>query len=123
MSNVYEKLIRFMPIRVVLRRHADGEIEGLVENSFSMDWSKQRVNIFWSGKAYSMLGEHMLDGVESAEYNCKKTEPDLFTPEEFVVDPLAEDSPIEIDWEAWLNATDKFTKRNAPFKVKQHAVS
>lgn len=110
------RLERFLPIRVVIRRYMDGQIEGLTEESFSMNWSKNRVNIFWSGKAYSILGEHVLDGVADANYNCKPTEGDLITPSEMVIDPLAPDSPIKIDWEKWLSATSKYDKRNAPFK-------
>jgi len=112
------RLERFLPIRVVIRRHADSKIEGLVEHSFSMAWAEDRVNIFWSGKAYSILGEHELDGVKNANGNCTPTEGDLFTPEELVIDPLAPDSPIEIDWNKWLSATSKFNKRNAPFVVR-----
>jgi hypothetical protein len=103
-------LSRYLPIRVVIR-HNEGVIQGLVENSFSLDWSATRVNIFWSGKAYSMLGEHDLNGIENAKHNAKAAG-------DLVIDPLAEDSPIEIDWEKWLASTTKFDKRNAPFKVK-----
>jgi hypothetical protein len=113
-----ERLNRFLPIRCVVRKHSDGTIEGMTEESFCLDWSKFRVNIFWSGKAYSILGEHQLDGIADAEYNCKKSEGDLFTPTEFVIDPLAEDSPIDVDWERWLNAVGKYDKRNAHFKLK-----
>lgn len=107
-----QKLERFLPIRVVVRIE-DGAIEGRVEHSFSMGWERKCINIFWSGNAYSMLGEHKLDGVSWAEQNVNS-----YNPKEFVIDPLAEDSPVEIDWESWLSATTKFDKRNAPFKVK-----
>lgn len=121
-QEIKEKLQRFLPIRCVVRQHnVDRKVMGLVEHSFCMDWSDNRVNIFWSGKAYSILGEHTLDGVEWASGNCTPTDGDLITPAEFVIDPLAEDSPIEVDWEKWLTATDKFTKRNAPFKTKGEA--
>ncbi len=110
------KLQRFLPIRVVVRINNE-EIEGKIEHSFSMDWSKNLVNIFWSGKAYSILGEHELNGPDWASKNVNE-----FNPNEFVIDPLGEDSPIEIDWERWLLATSKFSKRNADFKVKPHGV-
>lgn len=103
-------LSRLLPIRVVLREN-EGKIEGLVENSFSMSWSDKVVNIFWSGKAYSMLGEHSLDAVADAQHNAKS--------DGKVIDPLADDSPIEVDWEAWTKATTKFNQRNAPFKLKE----
>lgn len=103
-------LSRYLPIRVVIR-NVDGKLEGLTENSFSMDWSENRVNIFWSGKAYSLLGEHILDGVENAKHNARNGD--------LVIDPLSDDSPIEVDWEKWLSSTTKYDKRNAPFKVKE----
>ena len=109
------RLERYLPIRVVVRRHADGAIEGLTEESWNLNWSANRVNIFWSGKAYSILGETTLDGVADAKHNCKASRPDLFTPEELVIDPLTQDSPIAIDWVRWLNASHKYDKRNAHF--------
>lgn len=108
---IKHNLSHLLPIRVVVRITEDGKIEGLTENSFSMDWSPNRVNIFWSGKAYSILGEHNLDANRDAEHNAK--EGDL------VIDPLAEDSPIEVDWAAWRAATSKYDKRNAPFTMRK----
>jgi hypothetical protein len=102
-------LSRYLPIRVVLRKE-DDKFKGLIENSFSIDLSETRVRVWWSGKAYSILGEHNLNGIEDAERNAKYGD--------LVVDPFAEDSPIEVDWEAWGKATDKFGKRNAPFRIK-----
>ena len=110
------RIERFLPLRVVIRRHADGSIEGLTEESWNMNWSANRANIFWSGKAYSMLGESVLDAEADAKHNCKKnTASDLFTAQEMVIDPMAEDSPIAIDWKRWLNAAHKYDKRNAHF--------
>lgn len=104
------ELARFLPIRVVLRKGDDGEITGLCEGSFSMDWSKHNVRIWWSGKAYSFLGEHNLNGIDDAEHNAKAGD--------LVIDPLLDDSPIEVDWDRWQKATDKYGKRNAPFKIR-----
>jgi hypothetical protein len=109
---IQQKLERFKPIRMVVKSQ-DGKIQGRVENSFSMSWDTTRANVFWSGPAYSMLGEHTLDGEHWAKQNINE-----FALNEFIIDPLAEDSPIEVDWEHWLNATDKFNKRNALFNVK-----
>lgn len=112
------RLERFLPLRVVIRRHADGSIEGLTEESWNMNWSDKRVNIFWSGKAYSILGESILDAQADAEHNCSQDQaPDLFTAEEMVIDPLAEDSPIMVDWKRWLSASNKYDKRNAHFVI------
>lgn len=104
-----QALVRYLPIRIVLRKTED-KLQGLVENSFSMDMSDTHVSIFWSGKAYSMLGQHNLNGIKDAEHNAK--EGDL------ILDPFAEDCPVEINWDKWLNATTKYGKRNAPFKLK-----
>ena len=107
-----EALIRFLPIRVVLRKGEDGTLQGLTEESFSMGWESKYIRIWWSGKAYSNFGTtHEINGIEDAKYNAK--EGDL------VIDPLAEDSPIQIDWNSWLSATTKYYKRNAPFKIKE----
>lgn len=111
-----ERLESMLPMRVVLRRHADGTLEGLTEETWNLNWSATHVNVFWSGKAYSILGEQTIDGVADAQFNCKSdSSPDVFTPQEMVIDPLAEDSPIRIDWTRWLHASTKYDKRNAHF--------
>lgn len=102
-------LSRYLPVRIVLR-HEDETYTGRIEESFSMGYSKNRVRIWWSGKAYSFLGEHIIDGEDDATLNAREGD--------IVVDPLSEDCPVEIDWDAWISATDKYGKRNAPFKVK-----
>lgn len=102
-------LERYKPIRIVMCESPDG-LEGLIENSFSMNYHKNRVNIFWSGKAYSMLGEHEINGIEWAEHNAKKTD--------YIFDPLDPMCPVTVDWAAWLSASSKFYKRNAPFSKK-----
>jgi hypothetical protein len=111
-DEITEKLKPFLPLRVVL--HVEGgTIRGLVEHSFSMNTDPKRVLIFWSGKAYSILGECTIDAVEDAAGNCKTEEGQV------VFDPLSPDCPIEINWEHWLTAFlgegSKFNKRNAPF--------
>lgn len=108
------KLEPYFPIRMVVRIH-EGKVQGKVEHSFSMDWDDGHVNVFWSGKAFSMLGEHQLNGEKWAKGNLNQ-----WKTEEFLIDPLAEDSPIEVDWEKWIASTDKFNKRNAHFTVKPH---
>lgn len=101
---------RYLPIRVILAEK-EGKLQGYVEHSFSMDWSETQVLIYWSGKAYSMLGEHKLDAIKWSSDNNVAAGGTIY-------DPLTEDCPIEIDWARWLSATNKFDKRNAPFKLK-----
>ena len=113
-----ERLARFLPVRAVIRWHADGSLEGLTEESWNMNWSDKRINIFWSGKAYSMLGESVLNAQADAEHNCKKSTPhDLFTAQETIIDLMASDCPIAVDWKRWLDARHKYDKRNAHFIV------
>jgi hypothetical protein len=108
-----ERLQELAPIYAVFTVNKEGEIFGLVEESFSMSLSKERANIFWSGKAYSNLGTtHVLDGKKWAEENCRQQG-------YFMLDLLSQDCPIEIDFEGWLKAETKYYKRNAKFKVKK----
>jgi hypothetical protein len=104
-------LTRYLPIRIVLRKTEDGKVQGLCEDSFYMSMSDHHVRIWWSGKAYSMLGEHNISGIDDAEYNAK--EGDL------ILDPFLDDCPVEINWEKWRAATTKYSHRNAPFKMKE----
>jgi len=104
-----DRLVNCVPLRIVLKRTPEG-ILGLTEESFSMGWEKDRVNIFWSGKAYSMLGEHVLDAKEDAARNSREGDE--------VWDPADENCPVSINWTKWINATNKYDKRNAPFEVK-----
>jgi hypothetical protein len=105
-----EGLVRFLPVRVLLRKGEDGTLEGYCEDSFSMSWVKNRARIYWSGTAYSNFGStHQLDAVKDIQQDVKEGY--------LVVDPIAEDSPIKVDWERWLKATGKYDKRNAHFKI------
>lgn len=115
---VPEELARFLPIRLVFRRDAEGRLLGLTEESWNMNRSRERVRVWWSGKAYSIFGEHTINGVDDSLYNCKYGD--------FVVDPLAEDSPVEVNWQYWLTAMTagerrKYDSRNAPFSVKEES--
>lgn len=104
-------LARFLPLRIVMRKGDNGNLEGLVEYSFCLGTSSSDVRIWWSGKAYSMIGEHHINGINDAEHNTK--------PGDLIFDPLAEDCPVEINWVAWRSATQKYGQRNAPFKLKE----
>ena len=109
-AEMMERIIKMAPFRIILKCDAEGKLQGLCENSFSMSWESNRVLIFWSGKAYSMLGEHELDAQKNAEHNRNK-------PDEAIYDPFSDECPIEIDWVRWLNATSKYDQRNAHFTV------
>lgn len=89
-SDINERLRKLSPIRVIIRKNSAGKIEGQVEHSFSMGWSENLVNIYWSGTAYSMLGEHEMNAIEWANGNA-------INPGEMVIDPLTPDSPIKVD--------------------------
>ena len=116
---------RLSPLWVVLRQ-APGENgwHGLVENSFTMEWNSDRVCIFWTGIAYSILGEHCINGQDSAreqvEYYTKK-HPDCKIQ---AFDAQSPECPIEIDWDYWWEAMQagarrKYDSRNAKFKIKE----
>lgn len=118
-DDIKNELARFLPIAVVLQIKND-QITGRIEESFSMGWSPSDVRIWWSGKAYSFLGEHLLNGMTDAKHNMSAADSS-----QFVFDALSDDCPIEVDWSKWLTALksgDKFSSRNAPFKTKPHGV-
>ena len=112
-DKIKEQLERFLPMRVVIRKTSLG-YEGRTEESWNMAWSQKYVQIYWSGKAYSMLGEHDMNGVEWAEGNTGG--------DGILFDPLNDECPINVNWEKWLTATSKYDKRNAPFIVKSELV-
>lgn len=104
-------LSRYLPIRIVLRKGEDSKLQGLCEDSFGMSMSNYNVRIWWSGKAYSILGEHNINGIEDAGHNAKEGD--------IILDPLLDDCPVEVNWEKWTTATTKYDKRNALFTVKE----
>lgn len=104
-------LSRYLPIRIILRKVDNGELHGLCEDSFSIGTSGSFVRIWWSGKAYSILGEHNVSGIDDAKDNAKQGD--------LILDPLSDDCPVEIDWDRWLKSTTKYYKRNAPFGFKE----
>ncbi|MDX0267671.1 hypothetical protein GOC13_07490 [Sinorhizobium meliloti] len=88
---------------IVLRRDkGQNGFTGLVEHSFSMDWGADEVRFWWTGKAYSILGEHQLDGRKDAESQAKhyrEKHPDS----EFVVFDVRDPQlPVELDWSPYL---------------------
>ncbi len=112
---------KLLPLRVILRISEDGEhVEGLIENSFSMDWSKDRVLLLWSGAAHSNIGTtHTIEAQQDAEALCQGP----LCKDALILDPLDPECPIDVDFEFWMRAKNKFNFRNPPFKAKvvQHA--
>lgn len=105
---------KFLPIRIILRFDENGNIEGLCEDSFSMSWMKDRVQVYWSGKAYSILGEHQLDAVRDSAVNAKKFKAYAF-------DPMDSMCPVKLDLARWLNgvySNNKYEARNSIFEKK-----
>lgn len=111
-----------MPVFIVLARMPqENAYRGLIERSFSMDWDKDRVNMFWTGTAYSFLGTHSIDGKEDAEHMCKIYSERFPEWEIKVYDAKDKNCPVEIEWEAWAEAMlacSKFNSRNAKFSIK-----
>lgn len=103
-------LSHLLPLRIILRKE-DNIYKGVIENSFSIELSDKYVRLWTSGKAYSFLGEHILNADDDARHNSKKGD--------LIMDPFDEKCPIEIDWDKWRAAKDKFNIRNASFKYKE----
>lgn len=104
-------LSKYFPIRIVLSEDEARQIKGLCEDSFSMSYSDYNVRIWWSGKAYSLLGEHTVNGIADAEHNAGQGDK--------ILDPFSVDCPVEIDWDYWIKSTDKYSQRNAKFKMRK----
>jgi hypothetical protein len=120
-----QMLARISPLRIVMGKVKDGNALscGVVERSFSMDLDFDRVGVWWSGTASTIIGNVTIDAVEDADHHhayFTRHHPDF----EFVIlDPLAEDCPIEVDITQWLadlriGQRKKYEARNATWKIK-----
>ena len=86
-----------------------GNLEGYVEHSFSMDWSK--TNVKWYN--YDSLLFYMNDE------KGKKIWTELRKEGAFWIRINSKKSPISIDWEQYKKNIDKkFHRRNFPFVEK-----
>ncbi|MBY0361831.1 MAG: hypothetical protein K2X45_07975 [Phreatobacter sp.] len=122
------QLDNLLPIRGLLawKPGANAPV-GLIEHSFAMDFSPDRMLILWSGKARSLVGTLSLDAEDEAAdqmaYYAKKHPDWRFE----IVDPLSPDAPIAVDIARWLRflvgGGPKFEKRNALFQVKDEATN
>jgi hypothetical protein len=108
------RMAKMLPVRVILRV-VDKKIVGVVKNATSKSESESAVYIFVSDSEQRMQGGLTLDAVADANFNHN---PKNRT--EFLFDPLDLDSPIDVDWSKWLDATTKYDKSNAHFTPKLH---
>lgn len=122
-----ERLRRFLPIRVLVATEPGANHpKCLIEHSFSMDWSADDCLLFWSGKAYSILGEHTLNA--EREIVAQQKFYAMKHPKWKVegIDPLSPESPIQVNWARWLAALEtngsKFGKRNAPYRLSDSLI-
>ncbi len=135
MKSIKERaeFLKSLPSYVVIGKKDGDEIyQGVIENSFSMDLSKNRINVFWSSQnAVDMFGNTGLkvDGRVDAEryrdYFAKGHSDMVFE----VVDLHSPDCCVVIDWEEKAEAgmpdpkklsgvKDKFRARNPRFTVR-----
>lgn len=112
------------PMYFVLgRRPGDNCLISPIERSFCMDVSTERAFVFRTGKFYSILGEHDIDGLAWATEECERCNRDHPGWDFKVYDAHAEDFPIEVDWEAWNRDLEhrvgrKFAIRNPAFVMR-----
>lgn len=105
---------------IVLRRmKGSNSFEGLIENSWNLDWSKDRVRFWWSGTGTdNIFGlKHTVDGKKDAEHYVNQYKQKYDEVVSFNVrDP---DLPVILDWDYWLaNREGKFEDRNPKMRMK-----
>lgn len=106
-----ERMIACSPMWVVCRIN-EGRVEGLVENSFSMDWTTDRAMVFWNS----------IDGTIEAESWARHNEMRDEGGRAFMLG--SPECPIEISEDSMgksFNSTYKYTQRNALFTQKKFA--
>jgi hypothetical protein len=122
-----QMLERMSPLRIVMGRNKDRSnnySHGVIENSWTMDLSTERVSVWWTGTANTIIGKITIDAQEDAEDQLayfRRKHPDM----EFeILDPRAEDCPICIDIPTWLadnriGQSRKFQARNAAWTIRE----
>ena len=103
---------------VVGQQPGDNALCAVIEHSFSMDASKTHAQLYWTGTAYTIVGEIEIDGKAHAEEqlrNFNRSRPGWNFRVFHIED---EDCPIVLDLEAQRRATSKFGRRNVPFTMK-----
>ena len=117
----HHRLRNELELRIILfRKPDDNSWTGYIENSFSMGEDKGHTLMFFTGKYSNAVRE-------STEHvaNIRALHPSF---DIHIFDPRAEDLPVILDWEAWINAqaynpntlsgvSHKFKARNIPFKM------
>jgi hypothetical protein len=86
-----------------------------------MGWSVDRVCIWWTGTASSILGPIELDGEKNARYDLSHVSWDSGWEYE-VHDVESDVCPIIVDLDAWradlIKGSNKFNARNALFEMR-----
>lgn len=103
---------------VVGQQPGDNALCAVVEHSFAMDASKTHAQLYWSGTAYTIIGEIEIDGKVHAEEQVKafnRSRPGWNFRAYHIED---EDCPIVLDLETHRVATSKFGRRNPSFTMK-----
>lgn len=108
-SNYYNQ-----PFYAVFRRDKDGNLEGYVEHSFAMGWSKTHVRIFprenLHNEYVNYLNEHV--GEFCGRHNGNDYEI-------FFVRVRSKKSPVDIILDPITNKMTKYDFRNKQFTIKQ----
>lgn len=106
---------------ILLRRLPDGTIEGYVENSFSMSWSKthvrvMRYNAYGLGKNFK-LHDYRVGQAKTPIYYHEHTRKDLNV---FVCRIGSKKCPVKINWWYYYHygRRCKYEWRNLKFTVK-----
>lgn len=126
-----QRLLALEGFLILGRPKGGNSYQGFVENSFSMGWSPNYVNFWWSGEATSNFGtKHKIDGRADAEHYLaeeRRLRPDWDIE---IFDAKDENLPVVLDWDGWVDAhaynpntlsgvSDKFRARNFRFEMKE----
>lgn len=118
-------MVHLKPWWVVLCRPPGANAySGIIERSFSMDINPERVLVYWTGKAYSFLGECVVDAKKDAEHLRDSMQPQYPDADLEAWDLADPDCPITIDEDAWIadrraKPLRKFNARNAIFSMRE----
>lgn len=106
---------------VLARRPWDNALVGLIETSLFMKWSPSQVRFWWTDIiTNSTLGlQFNVDGMSDAAAHaahCLAKHPNW---EVQIWDAHDPNLPITIDWQDWIETSDKYCHRNPNFTMKE----